>query len=142
MKVLLHNPKIEYPVVETDSPYIIDGVDAYKTLCPISKESGIRESPLRMLETLANDPDKKRVLDTILQELPAVKSIGDSLPDNEKFDMLIHRADVGTKYEVQQYIDISRPYIESLLSSPKQEVEPKKDTIKFNDNTDDNSSES
>lgn len=130
MKILVHKP-VSVKVVPTtiDScPNIIDGAEAYKTICPVSKESGIRENPLSMLESLANDPQKKRVLDSVLQELPSVRSAGESLPDNEKFDMLIHRSNVGTKAEVSDFIENSRPYLESLLAKP----EPKKDTtIKF-----------
>lgn len=140
MKVLVCNISV-VPVFETEqlnNPIIIDGVEAYKTLCPISKESGLRENPLHMLESLANDPSKKRILDSVLQEIPSVRSVGDSLSDAEKFDMLIHRAEVGTKAEVSTFIENSRPYIESLLST-----KPKEDTmIKFDEKTDDNSVES
>lgn len=138
MRIFAHKPitvdPSRFDIIDT-SPRVIDGVEAYKSICPISKVTGRRESPLKLLNTLANDPDKKRIVDSILQELPAVQS--PNVPDADKFELLVHRVEKGTLYQdsslIREFASIAEPMFRrpEPPQSPEVEkspaVEPKED---------------
>lgn len=127
MKIFAHKPVTIDPslnVVDV-SQVIIDGVDAYKSICPICKVTGRRDNPLKLLNTLANDPDKKRIVDSILQELPAVQS--PNVPDDDKFDLLIHRVEKGTLCQdtslIREFASIAEPMFRRPEPPQSPEVE-------------------
>lgn len=70
----LNRPTAKSVVDFSKENNIIDGLEAYEVLCPISSVTGCRENPLQLLKTLVNDPAKSRALDMILQDLPSMSS--------------------------------------------------------------------
>lgn len=107
---------VEIKRFESAEPLVIDGVDAYKALCPVSSVTGHRENPLKLLSTLASDPSKQRLLASVLQEID-VKS---SSPDLSNDDLIMLAGDnlsSGSFFEsdiqAQKYIDVLGDYVNS-----------------------------
>lgn len=73
-----HNSNFE----KINKPFVIEGVEVYETLCPISKLTGCRENPLALLKSLVSDPAKGRLLDSILMELPSIDNPKSLTPDD------------------------------------------------------------
>lgn len=84
------------------APLVIDGVEAYEVLCPVSKLTGHRENPLSLLKSLMNDPVKSRQLDAFLQELPTIDA-PKGLSDDDMVDLMMDRLSTGTPAEDDKY---------------------------------------
>lgn len=99
---------------------IIEGAEVYDALCPVSSLTHRRANPLCLLEKLANDPVKSRLLNTVLQVLPTVAS-DDSLSPDDKLAMLKLRLHTGTPSEDAVYIrqmeTVLEDYIDMVDSS-------------------------
>lgn len=106
-----HNTdKIHHEVkLVVNAPNIIEGVEIYELLCPVSKLTGHRENPLSLLKSLMNDSVKSRQLDAFLQELPTIDAPR-GLADDELVDMMMERLSTGTPAEDDKY----RTYLESV----------------------------
>lgn len=78
-----HNSNFE----KITKPFVIEGVEVYETLCPISKLTGCRENPLALLKSLVADPAKSRLLDSILMELPSMDN-PQGLTSDDVFEQL------------------------------------------------------
>lgn len=110
---------VNYPI--PDSPCICDGADVYDVLCPVSKLTGVRENPLRLLQSVL-PPDKVRLADAILQELPAVQSENPNISDDDALDMVVSRLSIGTPSENSVVRERLASVADVLL--PKQSTEP------------------
>ena len=69
--VVRHERKVNKKVFDST---VIDGIEAIDILCPVNKLTGNRENPLRLLQLLADSPEKSRALEKILVELPVMAS--------------------------------------------------------------------
>ena len=95
----------------TSAAVVIDDLTAYKTLCPISKVTGCRVSPLSLLKTLANDPAKSRIVNAIIQELPNMPSM-DGMSNDEMLSMLGDSFNLGSFFEN----DVERQRLANIVS--------------------------
>lgn len=93
---------------------IIEGAEVYDALCPVSSLTHRRANPLCLLEKLANDPVKSRLLNTVLQVLPTVAS-DDSLSPDDKLNMLKMRLHSGTPAEDAVYVRQMETVLEDYL---------------------------
>lgn len=78
-------------------PKVIEGLDVIDTVCPISKETGQRENALTLL-TKVLDPKHRSLMDSIMQNIPAVNERPD-IDDESALDMLVDFNRFGTPYE-------------------------------------------
>lgn len=85
-------------------PVVIEGVEAYDLLCPVSSVTGCRENPLSLLKSLVNDPQKSRALDMILQELPSISS-PTGLDNDTLFEQLQSVFEGTTFYEDDKFAE-------------------------------------
>lgn len=83
---------------------IVDGVDVYEALCPVSSVTGCRENPLQLLKSLVNDPQKGRLLDSILQELPSNNSPA-GLSNDDLLEQLMPALEGTTFYEQDKFAE-------------------------------------
>lgn len=109
-------------------PVVIEGVEAYDLLCPVSSVSGCRENPLSLLKSLVNDPQKSRALDMILQELPSISS-PDGLDNDALFEQLQPIFEGTTFYEddkfAERLLNISSDLLKTVgVDKPVTKVEP------------------
>ena len=118
---------------ETDSgitqPRLIDGLDVLEALCPVSKNTGLRENMLSLVRKMINDPAKQRLLIGALQEIPTSNQPS-SMTDDQKVDFLTMRLESGTPAEndsIRQTLLDMIPDLPSGSSSPVS-----KDSIEFN----------
>lgn len=82
-------------------PSIVEGAEVYDTLCPVSKKTGHRENPLTLLAKVL-PPDKARLANTILQEIPSIQQENPNISDGDAIDMAVERFSSGTPYEDAQ----------------------------------------
>lgn len=75
---------------------VIDGADIYEKLCPVSKLTGKRESPFKLLQKLSGADSA--LLNSVLQELPTVDS-NPNLTDADRAQFLSLRLCDGTPAE-------------------------------------------
>lgn len=106
-------------------PEVIEGEEIYDTLCPVSKETCLRENALSLL-TKVLDPRNASLLDAVLQEIPKIQE-NQNISDDDALDMLVSRFDQGTMYENQELRERLSRSLDVLL--PKRSVEEK--TIEF-----------
>lgn len=85
-----------------DLPVVIEGVEAYETLCPVNELTGTRANPLELLMALSNDPVRSRKLTAILTELPTIAS-DSRLSDDQKIEMLCDKLQTGVPADDDQY---------------------------------------
>lgn len=85
-----------------DLPVVIDGVEAYETLCPVNELTGTRVNPLELLMAYSNDPVRSRKLTVLLSELPTIAS-DSRLSDDQKVEMLCDRLQTGVPADDDQY---------------------------------------
>lgn len=78
------------------APQILNGAVEYDTLCPVSKLTGHRGSPLSLLG-LALGQKQSRLIEGILQDLPVVAAM--DIPDDDKLSLLVSRHHSGTLAE-------------------------------------------
>lgn len=88
--------------VNKDLPVVIDGVEAYETLCPVNELTGTRANPLELLMALSNDPVRSRKLTALLSELPTIAS-DSRLSDDQKIGMLCDKLQTGVPADDDQY---------------------------------------
>lgn len=98
------------------APRVIDGVEAYEVLCPVSKLTGHRENPLSLLKSLMNDPVKSRQLDAFLQELPTI-DVSKGLSDDDMVDLMMDRLSTGTPAEDDKYRRMLESVAGDILNS-------------------------
>lgn len=108
-------------------PEVIEGEEIYDTLCPVSKETCLRENALSLL-TKVLDPRHATLLDAVLQEVPKMQE-NQNISDDDALDMLVSRFDQGTLYENQELRERLSRSLDVLL--PKRSVEEK--AIEFNE---------
>ena len=97
---------ITYDKVLRDAPSICDGILEYDTLCPVSKLTGHRESPITLLKMALGDKDS-RLLNAVLQELPTVQQM-QGVSDEDKLQLLASRLNTGTFAEQDQLVESLR----------------------------------
>lgn len=75
---------------------VIEGKELFETVCPVSKFTGHRESPFKLLGKLTGA--KADVLNSILQELPSIAS-DPRLTDEDRAQFIVARCSTGTPAE-------------------------------------------
>lgn len=123
-----------YPSVECTSPCLIEGVELYKQVAPISKLTGKRENPINLLRKItAGDSARARLLDSVLQDIPAIKS-DPRLSDADRTALLGKRLAIGTPAEDELFMrDLEN--ISDVLwygakqPKPKEVVDPVKEPV-------------
>lgn len=83
--------------VESDYPVVIDGVEVYDLICPVSNLTGNRTNPVDLLKMALPDKDY-RFINQILQEVPTIPS-DSNLSDEDRVSMLTMRLVSGTPAE-------------------------------------------
>lgn len=106
---------------DDDIPFLIEGVEAIETLCPVSKLTGHRTNALTLLGMVTDS--NARLLDSILQVLPSVQEM--DVSDDVKIDMLVP-SDFGSFAERDAYVKRLADISDVLFKSV-----PKKDSIEF-----------
>lgn len=76
---------------------VIDAVELYETVCPVSKETGLRESALSIL-TKVLSPKDRMIADQILQYLPTIQE-QPGISDSDAVDLMVRRLNSGSSYE-------------------------------------------
>lgn len=109
-------------------PRLVDGVELLDTLCPISKETGVRENALSLL-TKVLDPKHQFLAEQILQVVPGVQE-QQGISDDDALDMIVSRFDQGTPYENDQLRDRISRTLDVLIPPQK---DPKEGTIQFDE---------
>lgn len=102
--------------VNKDLPVVIDGVEAYETLCPVNKLTGTRANPLELLMALSNDPVRSRKLTALLSELPTIAS-DSRLSDDQKIEMLCDKLQTGVPADDDQYRRVLEKLAAPLFNS-------------------------
>lgn len=112
------------PIVE-----VIEGADILDVVCPVSKFTGHRESPLKLLGKLSGA--KSDLLNSVLQELPVIAS-DSRLTDADRVDMVVQRLSTGTPAEDSLMAERIMNDIDALgLSSKSAQISSDPDKIAF-----------
>lgn len=120
---------------ECIEPLVIEGIEAYKALCPVSSVTGHRENPLKLLQTLATDPAKQRLLASVLQEVD-VRSASPDLSNDDLIMLAGDNLSSGSFFEsdiqAKKYMDVLGDYVNSrrVPSSDNNPVVEKHDVDK------------
>lgn len=103
---------------------VMDDTSAFETLCPVSSVTGHRGNPLDAIDMVLK-PDKARLLNQVLQEIPP-----SGVPsDTGTFEYLADRLSLGTDSERAIYINkLSKIADDIFIIRP--DLKPK-DTIEF-----------
>lgn len=125
---VFHN--VTYDKVLRDAPSICDGILEYDTLCPVSKLTGHRESPITLLKMALGDKDS-RLLNAVLQELPTVQQM-QGVSDEDKLQLLASRLNTGTFAEQDELVESLRGVCDVLFPDQPDKVEGVQQTIEFN----------
>lgn len=112
-----------------DFPKVIEGVEAYDLLCPVSSVTGCRENPLALLKSLINDPAKSRALDMILAEVPSAADTPAGLSNDQILEQLQSVFSSGTNYENDAFARRLMAISEDLLKTQGIE-QPIRDVVK------------
>lgn len=113
------------------NPRIIEGVDLYDKVAPISSLTGRRENPLLLLQKLDANPSISRALQQLLPEIPSIRS-DRRMNDDDRINLIMSRLSTGTPAED----DATRLYLESIAdvlfkNAPQFVKEDVKDSISF-----------
>lgn len=111
---------------------VIEGADVYEQLAPVNKLTGLRENPLRLLETLANSPEKSRALQFVLQELPVIAS-KEGISNDDMLEFMEREFCTGTPAENELWcerLEALSDGIFNALGVSKSDVKPDS-TISF-----------
>lgn len=92
---LLTQPSNEVPVVAPVVP-VMEGLELLDVVCPVSKATGHRQSPFKLLGKLTGA--KADVLNAVLQELPTIVS-DPRLSDEDRVAYIVERCSSGTPAE-------------------------------------------
>lgn len=122
-----------YPISEDFfKDRVIEGADVYEQLAPVNKLTGLRENPLRLLETLANSPEKSRALQTVLQELPVIAS-KDGISNDDMLEFMEREFCTGTPAENELWCERLEALSEGIFNAlgvAKPDIKPDS-TISF-----------
>lgn len=107
---------------KSDMPTVIEGVEAYMTLCPVSKLTGHRENPLSLLKTLATDPQKSRLLNEVVQDVSSLAVNSPKLSNDELISLAMDNLHAGTFFESDQqsekYLSVVSDFVNSRRVDP------------------------
>lgn len=120
-------PALDMKTEIGNDPIIIDSVEDFTTLCPVSKVTGHRMNPLDALN-LVLSPDKARLVQSVLQEIPS-----SGIPsDTGTFEFIADRLSLGTAAEREIYVNkLSR--VADTLYQIRPDINPE-NKIKFEEN--------
>lgn len=113
-------PVTDHPDVNVECSLVVsvcEGKELYETCCPVSKYTGHRESPFKLLGKLTGA--KADVLNSLLQELPTVFS-DPRLTDSDRARFIVERAVSGTPAEQAIVAERLANDLEALGFSQKQ----------------------
>lgn len=114
LKTRIENP---YPIPEDFfNDRVIEGADVYEQLAPVNKLTGLRENPLRLLETLANSPEKSRALQAVLQELPVIAS-KEGISNDDMLEFMEREFCTGTPAENEVWCERLEALSEGIFNS-------------------------
>lgn len=120
------------PSFPKDEEFVIDGAEAFKLLSPIDKNTGLRTNPLRILDSLSDDPAISRALNDVFMEMQPLGA-DPALSNDDIMTAFIDRASVGTPYENERFAQRALRNMDVILGQfgrqPKEEVSS--DKIKF-----------
>lgn len=117
-------------VVCLDAVPVCDGILEYDTLCPVSKLTGHRESPITLLKMALGDKDS-RLLNAVLKELPTVQQM-QGVSDEDKLQLLASRLNTGTFAEQDQLVESLRGVCDVLFPDLPDKVPEVQQIIEFN----------
>lgn len=112
------------PVEEKDvtvSPRLIDGLDIINALTPVSPKTGMRENLLSLACKLVADPQKARLLEAAIQEIPSMRS-DPRCTDEDLTDTLMMRLQTGTPSENDTFRSGLLELIKSVPSNKPSDV--------------------
>lgn len=92
-----------------EAPVLLQGVEEYNILCPVSPKTGHRMNIIDLLSSSLSDKHQ-RLLGQILQEVPTIRSM--DVSDDDKLNLLASRFATGTPAEN----DKLRQDLESVVS--------------------------
>lgn len=108
---------------------VIEGVEILDVVCPVSKYTGHRESPFKLLGKLTGA--KADVLNAVLTELPTVFS-DSRLTDQDRVDFMVSRLSTGTPAEDSMMAERIMNDLDALSVPFKQQAAQQAvDTIQF-----------
>lgn len=111
-------------------PVVIQGVEAYDVLCPVSKFTGHRENPLKLLRSLTLDPARSRALEMFMQEIPTIAS-DPRLSDTDRVSLMMDRLSTGTPSEDERYRQMLEQVVEPLFAKQSDTDISSDKTIRF-----------
>lgn len=117
--------------IDKDVPSLIDGVEIFDTICPVSKLTGHRTNPLTLLGAVTDG--NARLLQAVLAELPAVQS-DPRVSDEDKLDMLVSRLDTVTFADMDAVRDALASISDSLFVKSEVKETAEKQVISFEEN--------
>lgn len=106
---------------------VIEGKELYETVCPVSKFTGHRESPFKLLGKLTGA--KADLLNAVLQEIPSLAS-DPRLSDEDRVNTVVGRLSTGTPAEDSLMAERLMNDIDAL-GLRGNSVEQAKETIDF-----------
>ena len=106
---------------------VLEGKELYETVCPVSKFSGHRESPFKLLGKLTGA--KADLLNAVLQEIPSLAS-DPRLSDEDRVNAVVDRLSTGTPAEDALMAERIMNDIDALGLRGRS-VEQSKETIDF-----------
>lgn len=112
------------PVEEKDvtvAPRLIDGLDIINALTPVSPKTGMRENLLSLARKLVADPQKARLLEAAIQEIPSMRS-DPRCSDEDLTDTLMMRLQTGTPSENDAFRSGLMELIKSVPSNKSSDV--------------------
>lgn len=118
--------QVNIELLDSDYPIVIDGADVYDTLCPVSKLTGHRESPFKLLGKLTGA--NSQLLNQVLAELPSVHSDA-KLTDEDRADYLVSRLCTGTPAENAVVAEWIMRDLDTLGFSQRQAVQHQEDAV-------------
>lgn len=110
---------------------VIEGAEIYDTICPVSKLTGHRESPFKLLSKISGADSA--LVNQVLQELPSIASDA-RLSDEDRVQSLVSRLSTGTPAEDAIMAEKLMADLDALglkVSSAEDVKEAVKDTIDF-----------
>lgn len=100
-----------------DVPVVLDGAELFDTLLPVNKSTGMRESFQSAIKRLQTDPVKARLLDSVVEQLPAIDSVA-GLSVDDKLASLCPVLETGTSFDDEVWLNQVEDTLVSYLTPP------------------------
>lgn len=121
-----------------DAPFVIEGAEALKQLCPVSSLTGNRMSLYEAMQMVGNEKYSRAVAQ-LLPELPTLMS-DSRLSDDDRVATLASRLSTGLPSEDDRVREALSKIVSDFGDAVKAAAAEKKDTIQFEPSDDPNPS--